>query len=537
MKSILDTIGFNIYKFIILTKRKIAFLINNINNWNHEKIGKCYIIFSIISGLIGMVLSIVIRMELYNPGIQVYTKISKYLCRSTDFVDKAKHLYNTSMTAHGLIMIFYMLMPMLINGFGNLLIPSLIGVKDLEYPRIGAYSFLILVISFILTFVSLITKGTTNDHGMATGWTLYPPLSNINYHPGISVDIAIIAIILACVSSVINAANIITTIVAKRDNKVKISDMSLFVWAELISAILLIITMPVLISAVTMLLFDRRLGTIFYDPTVGSDPVLFQHLFWFFGHPEVYVLILPAFGIISEIISKFSNKPVFGKLGMIIAMISIAIVGIAVWAHHMYTVGLSFKSIKYFVIATTAVAVPTGVKVFSWLCTMWEGNIYMKSPMIWALGFVILFVTGGITGIQLANASLNKALHNTYYVVAHFHYVLSMAAIFAAMAGWYYWFHKIFGRSYNERLSILHAIITFLASNIIFLPQHFLGLAGMPRRCIDYTIAYSGWNKISSYGACLGMVSVALFFYILIESKYKNRICPRDPWTVLCKYR
>ncbi len=507
--------------------------INKIINWNYKSIGKANIWFAIISGIIGAIISIFIRAELHHPGIQVFDKIAKIIYKKGDLVDKAKHLYNTSMTAHGIIMIFYMLMPMLINGFGNLLIPELVGSKKLAVPTAGVISFLILILSFAFALMSLIVKGHVNDYGAATGWTLYPPLSNSNYHNGKSVNFIIIAMLLACVSSMITAINFIATIICKRTEKLGMIELSLLVWAELISAILIVIIMPVLISALIMLLTDRMIKTVFYEPKAGSDPTLFQHLFWFFGHPEVYVLILPAFGIISEIISKFSKKPVFGKIGMIIAMVIIAIIGIVVWAHHMYTVGLSFKSLKYFVIATMAVAVPTGIKVFSWLCTMWRGKISLKSPMIWALGFIMLFVAGGVTGIQLANASLSRILHDTYYVVAHFHYVLSIAALFASMSAWYYWFAKIFGRTYNEKLCILHAIITFIATNITFLPQHFLGLAGMPRRCIDYIKPYHGWNQISSYGSYLGIASIVLFFYIIVESKYKNRLCPRDPWIVV----
>ncbi|PIM96197.1 cytochrome c oxidase subunit 1 [Candidatus Hodgkinia cicadicola] len=522
------------YDIIMFINGRVCKLINNALSsvilWDHVRIGRYYMFFSITFGTIAAIISILIRAELQCPGIQVYNKIAKFIYKDCDSYDKAKHLYNSSMTAHGLIMIFYMLMPMLINGMGSLLIPQLVISNGLASREASLCSFFLLVLSATLAVLSLFTKGTPTDYGAATGWTLYPPLSNSNFHTGKSVDLIIAAIIFACISSVISASNFISTIIAKKDSRIRLIKMSLIVWGQLISSFLLILTMPVLVSAVIMLFLDRRFNAVFYEPKAGSDPTMFQHLFWFFGHPEVYALILPAFGIISEIISKFSGKPVFGKSSMILSMISIALVGIVVWAHHMYTVGLSFKSIKYFVVSTMAVAIPTGIKVFSWLGTMWRGNIRLKSPMIWALGFVILFVAGGLTGIQLANAALSKALHDTYYVVAHFHYVLSIASIFAAMAGWYYWFHRIFKRRYSEKLCILHAIITFIASNITFLPQHFLGLAGMPRRCVDYIKDYSGWNKVSSYGAYLGIVSILLFFYIIIDSKIRGVACIKSPW-------
>ncbi len=524
----------NIYDVVVFGNKQLGKLITNVINsvmlWDHVRMGRYYMFFSITFGTIAVVISILMRAELNYPGIQVYNKIAKLIYKDGDITDRAKHLYNSSMTAHGLIMIFYMLMPMLINGMGSLLIPKLVMSNDLASKEANLCSFFILLLSALIAIISLFTKGTLKDYGSATGWTLYPPLSNADYHAGRSVDLVIFAIILACISSVITSSNFISTIITKKDRRIRLVKMSLIAWALLISSLLLIIIMPVLVSAVTMLFLDRRYNTVFYDLQAGSDPTMFQHLFWFFGHPEVYALILPAFGIVSEIISKFSGKPIFGRSGMILSMMSIALVGMGVWVHHMYTAGLTFKSIKYFVISTMAVAVPTGIKMLSWLGTMWGGNIRLKSPMIWALGFVILFVAGGLTGIQLANAALSKALHDTYYVVAHFHYVLSVASMFAAMAGWYFWFYKIFERTYNEKLSILHAIITFIASNITFLPQHFLGLAGMPRRSVDYIEAYSGWNKVSSYGAYFGVVSILLFFYIIIESKIRGKTCIKYPW-------
>ncbi|XXN13831.1 MAG: cbb3-type cytochrome c oxidase subunit I [Candidatus Hodgkinia cicadicola] len=510
-------------------KHAAAKAINSWVNCNHVTIARAYMAFSIIAGLVGILMSIIMRAELHQPGIQIFNKISKVIYRVGDFSDQAKHLYNVAMTAHGLIMVFYMLMPMLINGFGNLVIPEQLGIKTMAFPKAGILSLALLVLSLIQAVLSLVTKGTPTEYGAGTGWTLYPPLSNATYHTGKSVDHIIKAVYLACASSLISATNFITTILT-RTKQHKLTQIPLFAWAILISSVLLVLTLPVLTSALTMLYTDRTLNTVFYEPKAGGDPVLFQHLFWFFGHPEVYILILPAFGIISEIVSKFSKKPVFGKTGMVFAMGIIGIIGLIVWAHHMYTVGLSYSAQKYFVLATMAVAVPTGIKVFSWLSTLWRGSVSLKPPMLWALGFITLFVAGGVTGVQLANASLSNVLHDTYYVVAHFHYVLSVAAVFAVLAAWYYWFHKIFKRGYKASLCILHLIVTFVGVNMLFLPQYFLGLAGMPRRCIDYPQSFAGWNKVSSYGAYLSVVSVIMFFYIILDSFINDRRSPREPW-------
>ncbi|AUG33939.1 Cytochrome c oxidase subunit 1 [Candidatus Hodgkinia cicadicola] len=498
-------------------------------NWDHTIVGRAYILFSVVSGAIGILMSTVMRLELYKPQIQVFNKISKLIYKSGDFGDQAKHLYNVTLTAHGLIMIFYMLMPMLINGFGNLNIPEQLGVKSMAFPKMGVTSLALLILSLIHTVLSLLTKGTPTEHGAATGWTLYPPLSNRTYHAGKSVNCIIKAIWLACISSLLNAANFISTIISQTKPR-KLTRTPLFAWSILISSVLLVLTLPVLISATTMLYTDRMLNTVFYEPKAGGDPALFQHLFWFFGHPEVYILIMPAFGIISEIVSKFAKKPVFGQTGMVFAMGTIGLIGLMVWAHHMYTVGLSYGAQKYFVTATMAVAIPTGIKVFSWLSTLWRGNVSLKPPMLWALGFIALFVTGGITGVQLANASLSNVLHDTYYVVAHFHYMLSIAAVFGVLAAWYYWFHKIFKRGFKASLCTAHLIITFVSANVTFLPQYFLGLAGMPRRCVDYPEDFASWNKVSSCGACLSAVSVIIFFYTILDSVINNRRSPKAPW-------
>ncbi|MFP3039968.1 MAG: cbb3-type cytochrome c oxidase subunit I [Candidatus Hodgkinia cicadicola] len=506
---------------------KVINVLNEMTNWDHERLGKCYIIMALIFGLIGIVLSLLIRAELRSPGIGVFSFFFK---TNSEQNDKAKHLYNVIVTIHGLIMIFYTLMPLLINGLGNLTLPRLLKIETLAFPKMGIVAFWTFIASLMVALSSLIAGGTNVYRWIATGWTLYPPLSGKIYHNGLAVDLALISICLTCASSMLTAIIFVNTILRSRKASLKLSQMPLLVWGLLISSLLLLITMPVLVVSLVMLLFDRNLGTVFYSASGGGDPTLFQHLFWFFGHPEVYALMLPIFGVISEIVSRFTCKPIFGKIGMILSMVAIGLIGITVWAHHMYTVGMSFASVKYFAIATTAVAIPTGIKVFSWLSTVWNGSITLSPPMVWAIGFIVLFIIGGMTGTQLANASLSNILHDTYYVVAHFHYVLGVATMFGALAAWYYWFPKIMKISFNEVHSISHALITFVVTNLIFLPQHFLGLAGMPRRCVDYPIAFRCWNRVSSAASVSVLIVIILFFYINIQALVGGNECPLDPW-------
>jgi cytochrome c oxidase subunit 1 len=495
---------------------------------NHKDIGTLYLIFAIFAGIVGGALSGIMRLELVEPGIQYLPWVATVLHGGQPDQTQGEHLWNVLITAHGLIMVFFMVMPAIIGGFGNWFVPIMIGAPDMAFPRMNNISFWLMVPSFMLLFGSMFVTGGSGP-GAGTGWTVYAPLSTSG-SVGPAVDMAIFSLHLAGASSIMGAINFITTIFNMRAPGMTLHKMPLFVWSVLVTAFLLLLSLPVLAAAITMLLTDRNFGTAFYDPAGGGDPVLYQHLFWFFGHPEVYIMILPGFGIVSQIISTFSRKPIFGYLGMAYAMVAIGVVGFVVWAHHMYTTGMDVNTKMYFTLATMVIAVPTGIKIFSWIATMWGGSITFKTPMLWALGFIFMFTVGGVTGVLLANGGVDNYMHDTYYVVAHFHYVLSLGAVFALFAGFFYWFGKMTGKHYNEFLGQLQFWVFFVGVNVLFFPQHYLGLQGMPRRYPDYPDAYAYWNAISSYGYVIMAVGVLIFFVNIAISLMAGRKAEGNYW-------
>ena len=497
---------------------------------NHKDIGILYLVVSALVGFIAVSFTIYMRLELMNPGVQ-------YMCMEGMRLTAAGigectpngHLWNVLITGHGILMMFFVVIPALFGGFGNYFMPLQIGSPDMAFPRMNNLSFWLYVAGTTLAICSVLSPGGNDQLGSGVGWILYPPLS-VN-EGGMSMDLAIFAVHVSGASSILGAINMITTFLNMRAPGMTLFKVPLFSWSIFVTAWLILLALPVLAGAITMLLTDRNFGTTFFDPAGGGDPILYQHILWFFGHPEVYIIILPGFGIISHVIATFSRKPVFGYLPMVWALIAIGALGFVVWAHHMYTVGMSLTQQSYFMLATMVIAVPTGIKIFSWIATMWGGSIEFKTPMLWAFGFLFLFTLGGVTGIVLAQAGVDRAYHDTYYVVAHFHYVMSLGAVFAIFAGIYFYFPKMTGRSIPEWAGQLHFWTMFVGSNITFFPQHFLGRQGMPRRYIDYPEAFALWNQVSSYGAFLSFASFVFFFIVIIYAIVAGKKETRpNPW-------
>jgi len=507
---------------------------------NHKDIGILYLVTSAFVGLIAVVFTIYMRMELQEPGVQYMCLEGARLIATSEACTPNGHLWNVLITYHGVLMMFFVVIPALFGGFGNFIMPMQIGAPDMAFPRMNNLSYWMFVTGVALGVASLFSPGGNNQIGSGVGWVLYPPLSSTE--GGYAMDLAIFAVHVSGASSVLGAINMITTFLNMRAPGMTLFKVPLFSWSIFVTAWLILLALPVLAGAITMLLTDRNFGTTFFDPAGGGDPVLYQHILWFFGHPEVYIIILPGFGIISHVIGTFSRKPIFGYLPMVWALIAIGALGFVVWAHHMYTVGMSITQQSYFMLATMVIAVPTGIKIFSWIATMWGGSIEFRTPMLWAFGFLFLFTIGGVTGIVLAQAGVDRAYHDTYYVVAHFHYVMSLGAVFCIFAGVYFYFGKITGRQYPEWAGKLHFWTMFIGSNLTFFPQHFLGRQGMPRRYIDYPEAFALWNEVSSYGAYLSFASFVFFlgvvFYSLLfgrketKANYWNEYADTLEWTV-----
>ncbi len=465
-----------------------------ITTTNHKDIGSLYLLFALLMFFIGGAMAMVIRAELFQPGMQLVQP----------------EFFNSMTTVHALVMIFGAVMPAF-TGLANWLIPMMIGAPDMALPRLNNFSFWILPFAFTMLLLTFFMDGGAP----AGGWTLYPPLV---LQLGEAFPFMIFAIHLMGISSIMGSINVIVTILNMRAPGMTLMKMPLFVWTWLITAYLLIATMPVLAGAVTMLLTDKFAGTSFFSAAGGGDPVMFQHIFWFFGHPEVYILILPAFGVVSAIVPTFARKPLFGYSSMVYATASIAFLSFIVWAHHMFTVGMPVVGELFFMYATMMIAVPTGVKVFNWVSTMWKGSMTFETPMLFAIGFIFMFTIGGFSGLMLAIAPADFQYHDTYFVVAHFHYVLVTGAIYSIMAATYYWLPKWTGNMYNETLGKWHFWISTISVNVLFFPQHFLGLAGMPRRIPDYSVQFADWNMVSSIGGFVFGASQLLFAFIVFKT-------------------
>ncbi|WP_111557609.1 cytochrome c oxidase subunit I [Paracoccus sediminilitoris] len=497
---------------------------------NHKDIGILYLFTAALAGLISVSFTVYMRMELQHPGVQyMCLEGARFIADSARECTPNGHLWNVMITYHGVLMMFFVVIPALFGGFGNYFMPLQIGAPDMSFPRMNNLSYWLYVAGLALGIASLLTPGGNQQLGSGVGWVLYPPLSTSE--GGYSMDLAIFAVHVSGASSIVGAINIITTFLNMRAPGMTMFKVPLFAWSVFITAWLILLALPVLAGAITMLLMDRNFGTNFFNPAGGGDPILYQHILWFFGHPEVYIIVLPGFGIISHVIATFSRKPIFGYLPMVLAMAAIGVLGFVVWAHHMYTVGMSLTQQSYFMLATMTIAVPTGIKVFSWIATMWGGSVEFKTPMLWAFGFLFLFTVGGVTGVVLSQAPLDRVYHDTYYVVAHFHYVMSLGAVFAIFAGIYYWVGKMSGRQYPEWAGKLHFWMMFIGANLTFFPQHFLGRQGMPRRYIDYPVEFAYWNNISSLGAYLSFASFLFFFGVMAYTLFAGkRVTQNNYW-------
>lgn len=497
---------------------------------NHKDIGILYLFVAGALGFVSVAFTVYMRLELMNPGVQyMCLEGARFIADASAECTPNGHLWNVMITYHGVLMMFFVVIPALFGGFGNYFMPLQIGAPDMAFPRMNNLSFWMFVAGSSLGIASLLAPGGNGQLGSGVGWVLYPPLSTSEQ--GMSMDLAIFGVHLSGASSILGAINMITTFLNMRAPGMTLHKVPLFAWSIFVTAWLILLALPVLAGAITMLLTDRNFGTTFFQPEGGGDPILYQHILWFFGHPEVYIIIVPGFGIISHVIATFSKKPIFGYLPMVYAMVAIGALGFVVWAHHMYTVGMSLTQQSYFMLATMVIAVPTGVKIFSWIATMWGGSVEFKTPMLWAMGFLFLFTVGGVTGIVLSQAGVDRAYHDTYYVVAHFHYVMSLGAVFSIFAGIYFYLPKMSGRMYPEWAGKLHFWMMFVGANITFFPQHFLGRNGMPRRYIDYPEAFAYWNYISSWGAFLSFASFVFFIGVLLYTLFAGRrVTEANPW-------
>jgi cytochrome c oxidase subunit 1 len=497
---------------------------------NHKDIGILYLFTGGLVGLISILFTVYMRLELMYPGVQyMCLEGARFTAAVIEECTPNGHLWNVMITGHGVLMMFFVVIPALFGGFGNYFMPLHIGAPDMAFPRMNNLSYWMFVAGSSLAILSVFMPGGNGQSGAGIGWVLYPPLSTSE--AGYATDLALFAVHLSGASSILGAINMITTFLNMRAPGMTLHKVPLFAWSIFVTAWLILLALPVLAGAITMLITDRNFGTTFFDPAGGGDPILYQHILWFFGHPEVYIVIVPAFGIISHVVATFAKKPIFGYLPMVYAMVAIGVLGFVVWAHHMYTAGMSLTQQTYFMLATMVIAVPTGIKIFSWIATMWGGSVTFQTPMLWAFGFIFLFTAGGVTGIVLSQAGIDRAYHDTYYVVAHFHYVMSLGAVFGIFAGIYFWIGKMSGRQYPEWAGKLHFWTMFVGSNLTFFPQHFLGRQGMPRRYIDYPEAFAYWNWWSSVGAMISFASFVFFLGIVVYTlMWGRRVSQANYW-------